>query len=95
MSDLEKNIKRINDKLQQVLKSHQFLQKENKKQIELIKELENSISNNKSEMIALHEKINILKAAAGKMEETDKKAFEKNINQYIREIEKCISILSI
>jgi hypothetical protein len=28
------------------------------------------------------------------MSEADKKAFEKNINQYIREIDKCIGILS-
>ena len=27
-------------------------------------------------------------------DEADKKAFEKNINQYIREIDKCIGILS-
>jgi len=28
------------------------------------------------------------------MNETDRKEFEKNINRYIRDIDKCISILS-
>ena len=40
MSDLEQNIKRINDKLQQLLKNYQQLQKENKRQTELIAALQ-------------------------------------------------------
>jgi chromosome segregation ATPase len=94
MSDLEKNIKRINDKLQQLLKSYQLLQKENSRQNELIKQLQESKAKDNQQITALQEKISILKAAAGKMNEADKKTFEKNINQYIREIDKCIGILS-
>jgi len=94
MSDLEKNIKRINDKLQQLLKNYQLLQKDNKRQIDLIKELQETKEKDREQITALQEKITILKAAAGKMNEADKKAFEKNISQYIREIDKCIGILS-
>ncbi len=94
MSDLEQHIKRINDKLQQLLKSYQLLQKENSRQNELIKQLQESKAKDNQQITALQEKISILKAAAGKMNETDKKAFEKNISQYIREIDKCIGILS-
>ena len=94
MSDLEKNIKRINDKLQQLLKNYQLLQKENKRQSELLKELQEAKEKDKQNITTLQEKITILKAATGKMNEADKKAFEKNINQYIREIDKCIGILS-
>ena len=94
MSDLEQNIKRINNKLQQLLKHYQQLQKENIRQSEMIKQLKDAKEKDNQQIISLHEKISILKAAAGKMNEADKKEFEKNINQYIREIEKCIGILS-
>jgi hypothetical protein len=70
------------------------LQKDNKQQAVLIKELQESKLKDKEQIMALQEKVTILKAAAGKMNEADKKAFEKNISQYIREIDKCIGILS-
>jgi DNA repair exonuclease SbcCD ATPase subunit len=94
MSDLEKNIKRINDKLQQLLKNYQLLQKENKRQADLIAALQEAKEKDSQQIHAMQEKITILKAAAGKMNEADKKAFEKNISQYIREIDKCIGLLS-
>ncbi len=94
MGDLDQNIKRINSKLQQLLKNYQLLQKDNKKQTELIKELHEAKVKDRELITTLQEKVTILKAAAGKMNEADKKNFEKNINQYIREIDKCIGILS-
>jgi len=94
MSELEQNIKRINDKLQQLLKNYQLLQKENKKQSELITSLLEAKEKDSQQISLMQEKITILKAAAGKMNEADKKAFEKNISQYIREIDKCIGLLS-
>ena len=94
MSDLEKNIKRINDKLKQLLKNYQLLQKDNQKQSILTAELKQAKEKDNQLISTLQEKITILKAAAGKMNEADKKAFEKNISQYIREIDKCIGILS-
>jgi hypothetical protein len=94
MGNLDSNIKRVNDKLQQLLKNYQLLQKENQRQIELIATLQQTKEKDKELIGSLQEKISILKAATGKMNEADKKEFEKNINQYIREIDKCIGILS-
>ncbi|MFZ1368891.1 MAG: hypothetical protein WAR78_00830 [Ferruginibacter sp.] len=94
MNDLEQHIKRINNKLQQLLKNYQLLQKDNQSQSDLIKELQEAKANDRGQITALQEKITILKAAAGKMNDADKKAFEKNISSYIREIDKCIGILS-
>ena len=94
MSVLEENIKRINDKLQQLLKSYRLLQKDNERQTKLIVELQGSKEKDAQHIVALQEQVNILKAAAGQMNETDKKVFEKNISQYIREIDKCIGLLS-
>jgi type I site-specific restriction endonuclease len=94
LTTLSENIKRINDKLQQLLKNYQHLQKEYKRQGELITALQETKEKDNQQITALQEKLIILKAATGKMNEADKKAFEKNISQYIREIDKCIGILS-
>jgi len=94
MSDLEQHIKRINNKLQQLLKSYQLLQKDNQRQSELIAVLQDAKEKDREQIAGLQEKIAVLKAATGKMNEADKKEFEKNINQYIREIDKCIGLLS-
>jgi len=94
MSDLEQHIKRINNKLQQLLKNYQLLQKDNQRQSEIIAAMQEAREKDREQIANLQEKITILKAATGKMNEADKKAFEKNISQYIREIDKCIGILS-
>ena len=94
MTDLENNIKRINDKLQQLLRNYQVLQKDNHRQSALIEELTKAKEKGNQQITALQEQASILKAATGQMNDADKKAFERHINQYIKEIDKCIGILS-
>ena len=84
----------LNDKLQQLLKQYQVLQKENGQLANELKELKTSRENDLNRINQLEQQVGILKSAAGKMEEADKKLFEKHINQYIREIDKCIGLLS-
>ena len=91
---LDQQFNIINDKLQRLVKQMHRLQKENDK---LKSELENakqkeSLALQQSE--ALQQQTSILKLAAVEMNEADKKNFEKKINQYIKEIDKCISFLS-
>lgn len=94
MAAISEKIKRINDKLQQVLKNYQQLQKDNQRQSELLIQLKEARQKDLEQITDLQQKLSILKAAAGTMNEEDKKQFEKNINHYIREIDKCIGILS-
>lgn len=94
MAELEEHIKRINGKLQQLLKQYQLLQKDNERQSRLIAELQQEKEANTRQISLLKEQVSILKAATGQMNEADKKDFEKTINQYIREIDKCIGLLS-
>ncbi len=94
MSVIEQHIKRINDKLQQLMKNYQQLQKDNERQGRLIDALQQAKVKDLQLITGLEEKISILKAASGQMNDVDKKEFEKNINRYIREIDKCIGILS-
>jgi uncharacterized coiled-coil DUF342 family protein len=94
MLELEINIKRINDKLFKLLKHYQQLQKDNERQSKIIKELQEVKEKHTQTIADLQEQAGILKASAGQMNEIEKKAFEKHINQYIKEIDKCIGILS-
>jgi predicted nucleic acid-binding Zn-ribbon protein len=91
---LEENIKRINSKLQLLLKKHSTLQKDNER---LTKELLQAKKRNETaatKIDELQQQVSILKAAAADLPDADKKEFEKRINQYIKEIDKCIAFIA-
>jgi chromosome segregation ATPase len=94
MADFSDNINRINEKLQKLLKQHAQLQKDTERQSKIIKDLQESKTKNTDQIALLQQQLGILKASAGSMNEADKKAFDKNISQYIKEIDKCIGLLS-
>lgn len=92
--DTSGQLKRISDKLQELLKKHEQLQKENEK-------LRNELLPAKRREIALIEqisgleqKIMVLKAGTGKMEDEDKRDLDKKLHGYLKEIDRCISMLS-
>ena len=87
-------IKRINDKLQQLLKQYDFLQKENEKlKAEIVpsKERETFFL---AQIDHLEQQVIVLKTATGKMNEADKKELDKKLNGYLKEIDRCITMLS-
>ena len=93
MPELEIQIKRIQEKLQLVLKKQDELVKEN---LRLKKDIDKSIqqSTNYIKMIdSLKQQVDVLKISSGNWDDLDKKEFEKRINLYIREIDKCIAML--
>ncbi len=94
MNNLETHIKLVNDKLQLLLKTYVSLKKENDLLKNQIKSYQQKEEDYKSSLHDLDQKVNILKAASGEMSETDQKEFEKRINLYIKEIDKCIGLLS-
>ncbi|HEX2630081.1 MAG TPA: hypothetical protein VHM26_13740 [Chitinophagaceae bacterium] len=94
MAELEIQLKRIQDKLQVLLKEHASLQKENAL-------LKDQLSNSEKQTAVLHQnvdalkqQIDVLKLSNGDMNEADKKQFEKRINGYIKEIDRAIALLS-
>ena len=94
MSTLDTQIKTINDKLQLWLKKSTSLQKENEnlyRELSVLKEKEKEY---KSTIDAINQRVNILKAASGNMTEADQKELEKRINHYVKDIDKCIGMLS-
>jgi hypothetical protein len=84
----------IYEKLQLLLKQHQRLQKEAERlraELQAAKESDRLLGE-KIETLQLQ--VSILKAGTGEMDEKEKKEFERKINQYIRQIDKCIAYLS-
>ena len=90
---LDQQFNIINEKLQQLLKQQARLKKENERlhlELEACQEKENSFQQKIDE---LAQQNSILKLAGGDMNEKDKKEFERKINSYIKEIDKCIAFL--
>lgn len=82
------------EKIQGLLKQYNRLEKE-------VEKLREELVQSKEEKVAaegkiqeLQQQVSILKLAAGEMSEKDKKIFERQLNQYIREIDKAIAYLS-
>lgn len=91
---MEEQFKRINDKLQRLVKQYQLLQKDNERLNQSLKNHMDTNAQQQQQIEALTQQVLILKSAAGQMEEADKKAFEKRINRYIKSIDKYITYLS-
>jgi chromosome segregation ATPase len=94
MSVLETHVKRIQEKLQQLLKNYKLLQKENQRLKSDLENLQQQLPVQKETINKLQEQIEILKISAGNWNEDDKKNFEKRISGYLKEIDKCIAMLS-
>ena len=94
MTGLSANIQRIQLKLQLLLKQYQHLQKENEQLKQQVLDAKTRETNQQRQIEQLEQRVGILQSAVGKMDENDRKVFEKHINQYIREIDKCIGLLS-
>jgi len=94
MAELELKIKAIQVKLQQLLKDYNALQRENQR---LEKELAagNELSIQQQRQIdGLKQQVEVTKISSGNWNEKDKKEFEKRISSYVKEIDRCIVLLS-
>jgi regulator of replication initiation timing len=94
MNPLEQQIQRINEKLQQLLKQHHVLQKENQKLKKELADIKSLNTERFRQIEELEQKVAVLKTATNNMNDDDKKELEKRLNSYIREIDRCITMLS-
>ena len=91
---MEQQLKRIQDKLQQLLKQQQLLLKENERLTQENKELKEKLGKHQNEAETLEQRIAALKMATGSLNDKEKKELEKRMNGYIKEIDRCISMLA-
>ncbi len=94
MADINEYIKQVNAKLQLLLAQHSKLLHENEQQKKLIDSLQQTDAQQKEKLEALRQEQLILKASIDKMDEVEKKELEQKINGYLKNIDKCISLLS-
>ena len=93
MSTTEQHLKRIQEKLQQLLKQHAAVMKENNKLREELDTVRKKLMVQQKSADELKQQVSVLKVSAGEMNEQDKKEFEKRINGYLKEIDRCIALL--
>ena len=87
-------LKRINDKLQDMLKKYEILKKENERLRNELMPAKRREMGFMEQIAGLEQKIMVLKTGTGKMDEADKKELDKKLHGYLKEIDKCISMLS-
>jgi DNA repair exonuclease SbcCD ATPase subunit len=92
--DVELQVKRIQEKLQQLLRQRESLLKENSKLKEEIRQLQQAHSGHSNRVEQLQQQVEILRTTKGEMSEAEKRVLEKRLGQYIREIDRCIALLS-
>ena len=93
MADFENQLKRIQDKLQQVLKEHAALQKENLRLKEELDKNRTQSFSHQQNIEDLKQQVDVLKITSGDWDPNDKKEFEKRISGYIKEIDRCIALI--
>ncbi|RYY50112.1 MAG: hypothetical protein EOO06_04900 [Chitinophagaceae bacterium] len=94
MDQVNNQIIAVHTKLQQLLKQYDALLKENERQQQLIEALQKEKTDNKELVETLHQQNLVLKASVTDMDPAEKKELEQKINLYIKNIDKCISLLS-
>ena len=92
--EAELRVRRIQEKLQQLLRQRDLLQKENGKLREELRQLQQDHGNQAAKLEQLQSQVEILKATKAAMSEGEKRALEKRLGQYIREIDRCIAMMS-
>lgn len=91
---IDNHIENIQLKLNILIKNYQALLVESKRLKNDNEQLKLSHNSLKEATVILEQQNQILKASAGKMEGEEKQAFEKVISQYIKTIDKCMTMLN-
>lgn len=91
---VDNEINSIQEKLQLLIKQQLQLKKENEKVQQQLQWYIDKEKASAQKITELQQQVTVLKLAAVDMNEKDKKEFDKKLNQYIKEIDKCIAFLS-
>ncbi|HEY5406697.1 MAG TPA: hypothetical protein VIJ92_06415 [Ginsengibacter sp.] len=94
METIEEYINAINSKMQVLLKKYAILQKENNVLNNEIESYRQNEKNYLEKIDALEIQSGILKASSGKWNDKEKQDFEKRINQYLKDLDKCMAMLN-
>ena len=94
MDGTNSNILRIEEKVLQLLKQYQLLQKENQQLLKESKSTKAQLESVTTEKNRLLQQVDAMKINGSTMEESSKKDLEKRINLYLKEIDHCLALLN-
>ena len=95
MTGPDQQLKRIHDKFSLVVKNYHGLQKENEKMKSDYQKLSERCDSLGREAEKLRQQSELMKYNTNDgMQEGEKKDLEKRLNQYVREINRCIALLN-
>jgi archaellum component FlaC len=94
MEGLQDQLKRVTEKLQQVVQRYHLLQKEHEQLSREVIALRDKEKTRLTRIDELEMKMTALQSVTVQLNETEKREVEKRINRYIREIDRCIALLS-
>jgi predicted nuclease with TOPRIM domain len=94
MTHPEEQLKRVQDKLQQLIRLHQDLQKENEKLKGEFKKMTLRCDELSKEAERSGRQVDALKLSGSGLNEKGKKDLEKRLNQYVRDIDRCLALLN-
>lgn len=94
MEQTDLQIKRVAEKLQALIKQRDSLLKENGRLKDDLLQLQDANSQHTGQLQHLQQQVEILKAKKGEMSAEEKALLEKRLGMYIREIDRCIALLS-
>lgn len=92
--NIQQHLERIKIKVNRLQKVHVHLNKENESLKAQLTSMQEESASLKDRLRLLQEQQFILKASSGSMGDSERKEFEQSINKYMREIDKCITLLS-
>ncbi len=93
MNTLQQDLQRLEEKLQQLIQLQQNLHTENEKLQAALRKAEAEKIEWQQKAENAEQQLNALKLNQENLNEADQKEMEKKINQYIREIDRCITQL--
>ena len=94
MTTLDQHIQSLQQKMQLLVKKYQQLEKENTKLKEELIRLKETQSEKKQEVEVLEMQNAMLKASQQHLDVKEKKELEKKLSNYIKEIDRCIALLT-
>lgn len=97
MNNLKENISSLRSGLEKLIRNHTILKSEyeiNKNQLDALRQ---ALAEKNNQLAELQRQLNVMKTAnslSGSVETKDKTAVKQQINEFIREIDRCIELLN-
>lgn len=92
--NLPEQLLQLQQQLQSLLQVHQSLKNENTVLKRKVHELQQALDSKAEALAKLQASAQVAQLGVQQWDEAEKQALEKKINQYLKEIDKCLSLLN-